>query len=124
MTMPKAWVDEIFSRLTVRYGSAFLHRWTSVGVDLELVKADWANELSGMKPESIRYALAHLAPDRPPTVTEFRLLANQVPPPVFKALPMPAPSEEQRAKVRSILGDLASKLAQRSQVMKPMEPRS
>lgn len=117
MAMPKAWVDEIFARLTVRYGSAFLNRWLSVGVDLELVKADWATELAGMKPEGIGYALKHLPPDRPPTVGEFRVLANQAPPPVFKALPQPAPSDEQRQKVRQMLSTLTQRMRE------PREPR-
>lgn len=79
MSLPNAWVDEIFTRLTVRYGRTFLNRWE--GVDIELVKADWAKELAGFAnwPEAISYAFEHLDSERPPTATVFRDIATKAP---------------------------------------------
>lgn len=79
MSLPKAWIDEIFTRLTVRYGRTFMSRWD--GVDIELVKADWAKELAGFAnwPEAIAYAFDHLDSERPPTATMFRQVATKAP---------------------------------------------
>lgn len=93
MALNPKWIDQIFARLTVRYGSAFLNRWTSAGVDLELVKADWAEELSGFEhwPEAIKHALDTLPADKPaPTVTDFKAACYRAPKPDRQALPEPA----------------------------------
>ena len=93
MALNPKWIDQIFSRLTVRYGSAFLNRWTSAGIDLELVKADWAEELSGFEswPEAIKHALDTLPADKPaPTVTDFKAACYRAPKPDRQALPEPA----------------------------------
>lgn len=88
--LPPHWVDEIFGRLTVRYGQPFLRRWE--GVDIALVKADWAEQLAGFadKPDAIRHALENLPPDRAPTVGEFAAVANRHQP-ATPALPAPKP---------------------------------
>lgn len=72
MSLPEAWVDRIFAQLAVRYGQAFLGRWT--GVDMTLVKADWARELSRFQqaPSAIAFALDNLPAAEPPTVGQFR----------------------------------------------------
>jgi hypothetical protein len=90
-TLEPKWIDALFARLTVRYGSAFLNRWTSVGVDLDLVKADWAQELAGFNqwPEAIKYALEHLDAEKPPTAQQFRAIALKAPRPDRPALPEP-----------------------------------
>jgi hypothetical protein len=87
--LPQDWVDEIFARLTIRYGRTFLNRWE--GIDLDLVKADWAQELAGFKnwPDAIKWALAHMDPDRPPTVTMFRDIAQKAPTPERQRLDAP-----------------------------------
>lgn len=95
MTLPAKWVDELFTRLSVRYGRAFMSRWD--GVDVALVKADWAQELAGFTqwPEAIQYALQNLPADKPaPTVNEFRALALRAPQPQREALPTPAANPE------------------------------
>ena len=75
MAMPQRFVKEIHSRLAARYGSAWRAKWA--GVPMEAIEADWADQLSGMKPEGIKAALANLPDDFPPTCTAFRKLGEQ-----------------------------------------------
>jgi hypothetical protein len=107
MALNRKWIDQIFARLSVRYGSAFLGRWTNAGIDLELVKADWAEELAGFErnPEALKHALQHL-PVEPPNVMQFRALANGAPPPELPRLPEPKadPERVQRALQAARLG--------------------
>ena len=70
--MPLRYVKEIHGRLLVRYGSLWRAKWD--GVPMEVIEADWMDQLDGMQPESIRKALASLPPDYPPTATAFRAL--------------------------------------------------
>lgn len=92
-SLPAAWVDSIFSRLAVRYGTAFTDKWRDV--DPALVKADWGRELGGFadKPECIAHALENLPPIKAPTVSEFRFIANGAPV-VTKQLPPPKATPE------------------------------
>ncbi len=86
------WIEYIFSRLTVRYGRAFLARWDVEGIDRNLVKADWAKELAGFAnwTEAIDHALDNLpADDKPPTVNEFKAACFRAPKPDRPALPAP-----------------------------------
>jgi hypothetical protein len=101
MTLPKKWVDEIFTRLSVRYGKAFMNRWD--GLDIELVKADWAEELSGFEnwPEAIKYAFEHMDSEKPPTVTMFRDLARKAPAKQVLALEAPIVNQEVMAQAVS-----------------------
>lgn len=98
MSLPTPWIDRIFSKLTVAYGRDFLSRWE--GVSMADVKTDWAHELSGFVncPEAIAWALAHLPDGKPPTVMQFRALANSMPRQDHIALPPSAPSAEKLAK--------------------------
>lgn len=77
--LPADWVERIFQKLSVRYGKAFLARWE--GLDLPAVKDDWAEQLAGFshRPDCLAYALDNLPADRPPTVGQFRELANSKP---------------------------------------------
>lgn len=79
MSLPTAWTDRIFDKLTLTYGQAFLRRWSDI--DINAVKSDWAHELSGFEnfPKSIAWALQNVNPERPPTVLEFRALARRAP---------------------------------------------
>ena len=90
MSLPGSWVDSLFSRLSVRYGSEWMRKWE--GIDIGAVKADWANELGPLHahPESIAYGLDHLPPDRPPTVAQFRALCIARQPEGPKQLPAPS----------------------------------
>lgn len=91
MSLPAAWVDRIFEKLTVAYGNEFLRRWD--GLDMAIVKADWAHELAGYAamPYAIRYAMDNL-PDKAPTARSFRALCNTVP--VAVNMGLAAPSEK------------------------------
>ena len=88
------WVDAIFTRLSVRYGSEWVRKWD--GVDIAAVKADWASELAGLasNPDAIKHALAHLPADRPPTVTQFRALCIGTPEIAVVQLKGPASSSQ------------------------------
>lgn len=79
MSLPTAWIDRIFDKLTLVYGQAFLRRWQDI--DLNAVKSDWAHELAGFAqhPRAIAYALENLPADKPPTVLDFRAMARRVP---------------------------------------------
>lgn len=110
MSLPAAWVDRIFEKLSVAYGHDFLRRWE--GMDIALVKADWAHELAGYAamPYAIRYAMENLPMDKPPTARSFRSLCNAVP--VAVNLGLPAPSEKpppavaaRLASVGNVVGD-------------------
>lgn len=72
MPLNSRFVKEIHARLLVRYGSAWLSKWA--GVDQEAIEADWAEQLDGMQPASIRKALESLPHDFPPTAPAFRAL--------------------------------------------------
>ena len=89
MSLPSAWIDRIFSKLTVTYGREFLDRW--VGLDLQVVKDDWAGELSGYQanPAAIGHALTVLPMGRPPTVQDFKALCRGAPRAADLALPAP-----------------------------------
>ncbi|MFZ9966423.1 MAG: hypothetical protein ACO3IN_05430 [Steroidobacteraceae bacterium] len=86
--LPLPWVERLFERLQLVYGKRFAAQWD--GMDMQLIRADWAHELAGFaeKPEPLRWALDHL-PAHPPNVVEFRALARMAPPPTVKALPEP-----------------------------------
>lgn len=99
MNLPITWVDQIFARLTVRYGDRFLNRWSNAGVDLDLVRQDWSRELAGFKnwPGAIAFAIANLDAEKPPTAAMFRTIALRAPKPDRVALPEPAADPERIA---------------------------
>lgn len=105
MSIPSAWIDRIFEKLTLVYGAEFLSRWK--GIPLDEVKADWARELDGLenRPEAIKHALEHLPTDKAPTVLQFRELTRRAP---DKGLPaLPAPEVNPAAVARAV--EMASK---------------
>lgn len=90
--LPSAWIDRIFSKLTARYGRDFLSKYE--GVDLDVVKADWAEELAGLqhRPQAIKYALDR--PDtKPPNVIEFKAACARAPVRADLALEAPKASQ-------------------------------
>jgi hypothetical protein len=101
MRLPDSWVNALFARLTVRYGSGWTRMWE--GIDPAAVRADWAEELGGFeqRPGAIKYGLDNLPPDRPPTVQQFRSICNRVPEAFTPELPPPKadPAVVQRVKV-------------------------
>lgn len=84
--LPAAWVDRIFSNLTVRYGTSFRARYA--GVEEQMLRDDWSEQLAGFirHPDAIAYALNNLPEDKAPNVAEFRRLCNQAPPPPVAGL--------------------------------------
>lgn len=101
-----AWVDRIFTKLTVRYGDRFLNRWR--GIDMDAVRNDWADTLAGFDnwPEAIAYAFEHLDDDKPPTAANFRTLAHLAPKPERLALPEPKADPARVAAELAKLGHL------------------
>lgn len=97
MPMPAHYVDRIFTRLMVRYGSEWLRKWE--GVPEDAVKADWADQLAGFerRPDCIRYALDNL-PERVPGVTEFRAICNRMSEPAAPRLEAPKTNPEKVAR--------------------------
>ena len=89
-TLPLAWVEKVFRKLTVVYGRDFMARWE--GQEINDVIEDWAEELAGFVnwPEAIAWALKSLPDSKPPTVLEFRALCFKAPKPERLALPEPA----------------------------------
>jgi hypothetical protein len=94
MSLPNAWIDRIFTKLTLVYGREFTDRWAVEMVPM--VKADWAHELAGFKdhPEAIAHGLQHLPPDRAPTVLQFRDICRNAPAPEAPRLEAPVANPE------------------------------
>lgn len=90
MALPSAWIEELFGRLSVRYGQAFQAMYRDL--DIAVVKADWADVLDGFqeRPATIKHALANLPSDKPPNAQQFRALCMQTPIPAAPALAAPA----------------------------------
>jgi hypothetical protein len=105
-------IEAIFTKMQVRYGATWLRQWE--GVDMNLVKSDWGNELSGFARnlEPLRYALRNL-PDRCPNVSQFRAIANCCPLPEFKQLEAPRASEKVVAEQIAKQTDLKAAMAPR-----------
>jgi hypothetical protein len=91
MSLPAAWVDQIFGKLALTYGAHFARLWE--GLDLDAVKANWAWELAGFAsaPQAIQYALDNL-PERPPTALVFRAICRLAP--EAKAVYLPPPKRD------------------------------
>lgn len=89
MSLPAAWVDRVFTRLTLVFGRDFMARYD--GLEIDDVKAEWAEDLAGFQqaPEAIKYALEHIPSDKPPTSLQFRDLCRKAPQYLPKALPAP-----------------------------------
>lgn len=109
MSLPVAWVDRIFDKLTLTYGQAFLRRW--VDIDLNAVKSDWAHELSGFEahPKAIAWALQNLPVDSPPTVLQFKFLARRAPPEDLPRLDAQKASPERIAEEMAKLAPVIAK---------------
>ncbi len=105
MSLPSAWIDSLFARLSVRYGSAFMRQYADL--DAEAVKADWAEVLGGFhdKPEAIRYGLENLPSDKPVSALTFRDVCRRSPAKEVKALerPLASPPPEIVARIDAVL---------------------
>jgi len=110
MSLPITWIDKIFEKMSLIYGREFLARWE--GLELDIVKDDWAHELAGFEnwPEAIKHALEHMPPDRAPTVLQFRDICRKAPARVLKALPEPEVDPERLKRELAKLSELCSQL--------------
>ena len=111
MPVPSAWVDALFARLSARYGVAFLRQYGDL--DAAVVKADWANVLTGLSANAIRAGLENL-PDKPPHAGQFRRLCLEMLPGEERKrfLSLPAPKVPIPDEVR----DKLQRLRQRQEV--------
>ena len=98
MSLPNSWVDALFSRLSVRYGGAFMRQYE--GVNPAHVHADWADVLGGFvtRPDAIKHALDNLPHDRPPNAMQFCDACARAPVPPLKQLHSPPANPELVAK--------------------------
>jgi hypothetical protein len=114
MKAPSAWVDDLFDRLSARYGVAFLRQYGDI--DAAAVKADWAKTLGGLSPAAIKAGLENL-PDKPPHAGQFRrLCVDHLPREehrVFRALPAPrtAMPDAIRARLLALSGRRGASVA-------------
>jgi hypothetical protein len=92
MSLPGAWVDSLFARLSVRYGETFMRQYADL--DIGAVKADWADVLYGVSGEGIGYGLRFLPIDRPPNAMQFVAICRRRPDSTQLALPGPAPKAD------------------------------
>ena len=114
MSLPEAWIDRIFERLSCFYGSKFADMWR--GTDPVQLKAVWSEKLAGFhdRPEIIRHALESLD-DRPwpPTLPEFlevcRNQARRLGPVPLPQLNAPTVTREQMAEATREIEHAATK---------------
>lgn len=100
--LPLHWVKKLFSKLSARYGKAFLSQYD--GVPIADVHEDWAEELAGFDRNdgrAIVYALAHL-PERVLTVAQFRALCVAAPVQALALPPVPADPARVQAEIAKI----------------------
>jgi hypothetical protein len=111
MSLPAAWVDRIFDKLTLAYGHDFLRKWE--GLDMGAVKADWGQELGGytLNPGALRYALDHLPADKAPNAKQFRGLCMNRPDqkPALLPAPITAPSPDVVEKIAALAKPAATR---------------
>ena len=110
MSLPIAWIDKLFEKLSIRYGRDFLGRWE--GMPIADVKTDWSDVLSGFKshPDSIAWALENLPEAKAPTATEFRPLCRKAPTPNVPQLEAPKASRDRmEAELRKLAPIVARK---------------
>lgn len=123
--LPSDWLDRIFGRLALRYADQWLRMWD--GLDMAVVRADWADVLAGVqhRPDALRHALEHLPPDWPPNATQFKALCDSAPtpkPPELEA-PRPPVNHERVARLRAQLGLIAKPIERHDQAGKTLAQR-
>ena len=105
--LPLPYVKKIHRLLQIRYGARWVSQW--VGVEQSDIQTDWAHQLDGMIPDGIKYALANLPADFPPTATAFRALGNCRPDPVALSLPPPPSSPDAARKIAAAVRTMSGK---------------
>lgn len=111
MALPDQWVTKIFTRLTVRYGSAFMRQYPA-DMQPEILKADWAEVLDGVGGESISYALRFL-PEAPVNAMQFRAICQRAPKTERLALPEPPADREGIKRIAETISEALTRAAAR-----------
>jgi hypothetical protein len=103
---PKNWVELLFRRFSVMYGS----KWTAMWADVPMadVLDAWQTDLDGVKPEQIKRALEHMKSHNPfpPTLPEFLGICRQFRPQPSNVRYLAAPKTEMPANVKALLAKL------------------
>ena len=98
-------IEWIFARMVVRYGSTWTAKW--VGVPMEAVAKDWAQQLDRVTPRAIKYALGYLPLEFPPTAGQFLEICRYAPEERPPELPGIKASQEQ---VLTMVADALAKV--------------
>ena len=69
----------LFDRLAAAYATQWLAKWE--GMNIDMVKSVWQDELDRITVRQVKYALANLPRDFPPNAMQFRDLCKQAPDP-------------------------------------------
>jgi hypothetical protein len=74
---PKAWVEALFKRFSVMYGSRWAAMWD--GVPMADVVDGWQTDMGGVTADQVKRALEHLKANNPfpPTLPEFLSICRQ-----------------------------------------------
>jgi hypothetical protein len=105
-------IDWIFAKMQVRYGALWSAKWADV--DETALRADWAEELGGVKREAILYAMGYLPLEFPPNAAQFRAITLRAPEPQRLELPAPKPDPHRVA-------ELLERMAKRQRAMAPKQ---
>lgn len=105
MSLPTAWVEKIFGKLTINYGVDFMARYK--GLPISDVKTDWSDTLGCFvqRPDAIAYFLENL-PDRPPTAQQAKAICLTAPR-IEPQLAIQAPDPAGKARITEELAKLA-----------------
>jgi hypothetical protein len=93
-------VGVVMVKMSLTYGKRFTNAYDA---SPESVSAHWAQELAGVSPAGVLYALERLPADYVPNVLQFRAIASNRPQEARNALPAPEASPSVR---REHLGSL------------------
>lgn len=89
--LPKNWVEKLFNRFSLAYGSRFTNMWNAN--DPEEMLAYWSRELGCFTENTgpLLFGLEHLPDSNPPTLGEFRKLCLGAP---RRHLELPGPKSQ------------------------------
>lgn len=70
--LPRRWIDALFRKFVVYYGSAWTQRFGSVGLSMDELADEWANELAGFSGDELACGVAACKTAKfPPSLPEF-----------------------------------------------------
>lgn len=92
------WLDTVVFKLQLTYPGRFPPR----GVPADLLRVEWARELSGLSAADLKHGMANLPAEHPPNAPAFRAICasrpKPLPPPLPAAKYVPKPEEVAQAK--------------------------